>query len=72
MIDDKRFVPEFGEKFWSQKQSIKKWQYCKHCYKETPCFYLREGKYKDHKPIQILLCCWECGSGLKEIKGETI
>jgi len=65
--DDKRLIPEFTSEIWCERTAIKKWHYCKYCYKEVPVFVFIEGFIGSREIVQKLLCCWECGAGIKII-----
>jgi hypothetical protein len=65
--DDKRLISD-DEIFWTDRQSVHKWRYCKYCYRNTPQFLFRCGLYGSCVPTQVLRCCWECGSGLEQIE----
>ena len=64
-VDDKRLAPEFNGMFWCELTSLKKWEYCKYCYHDVPVFVFTETEDGCDSPTQELICCWECGSGLR-------
>lgn len=62
--DDKRLTP-WTKEFGNQRISLRRWRYCKYCYQDTPQFVFLEYKIGNLNPVDGLLCCWQCGSGLE-------
>lgn len=66
-MSDKRLIEPIGPHLWSKRQSEKTWHFCKYCRHRVPTFKFTEGKLGSEQPLQVLRCCWECGSGLEII-----
>lgn len=63
--NDKRLILGFTDFAWTERKSIPKWEYCKYCYEDAPCFVMTQGFIGDSRPFERMLCCWQCGSGLE-------
>lgn len=71
-MDDKRHMPEFHPKIWSERQSEREWHHCKYCHRDVPTFLLTEGLVGNEEAGQTLRCCWECGSGLEQLEPRRL
>lgn len=69
--DDKRQIRGGSPHYWSEQVTEAHKHYCKYCYRKTDTFILIEGRIGSTVGEQHLRCCWECGCGLKVLRGTV-